>query len=323
MTGVSEQQRRAGADGSGRKVMALKPHDESEPTDEMIASVVTQVNLASSSYNAKRQGEAELQSENDQAQTSPRAGDDAAPSWMGAALRRISCCVGGQASDEGDETAYYASMTNVTSEVELVEACRWPEPVIGPPHEEDAGKKSLILDLDETLVHSSFRPVPNPDFIIPVEIDGRLIDVYVIKRPYVDEFLKAVGPRFEVIVFTASLGKYADPLLDLLDQHKVIKWRLFREACYPWEGSYVKDLQSMGRDMRSMILVDNSPHSYAFQPDNAVPIGTFIDDPSDQELLECLDTLLAVEFAPDVRPTIAAELQRKDLEYFGYGRYEN
>ncbi len=195
--------------------------------------------------------------------------------------------------------------------------------MIGPPHEEDVGKKSLILDLDETLVHSSFRPVPNPDFIIPVEIDGRLIDVYVIKRPFVDEFLKAVGPRFEVIVFTASLGKYADPLLDLLDKHKVIKWRLFREACYPWEGSYVKDLQCMGRDMRSMILVDNSPHSYAFQPDNAVPIGTFIDDPSDQELLECLDTLLAVEFAPDVRPTLAAELQRKDLEYFGFGTYEN
>jgi len=114
------------------------------------------------------------------------------------------------------------------------------------------------------------------------------------------DMMSAVGPRFEVIVFTASLGKYADPLLDLLDQHKVIKWRLFREACYPWEGSYVKDLECMGRDMRSMILVDNSPHSYAFQPENAVPIGTFIDDPSDQELLECLDTLLAVEFAPEM-----------------------
>ena len=350
MSGVSqqasEQQRRAGVDASGRKVMALKPHDESEPTDEMIASVVTQVNLASASsskYNAKGgasergagQAEAELQSEVDEAQTGtdggnqgglkapPSGGLDLASSWMGEALRKFACCIGGQAVDKGDETAYYTSKTNATLAVELAEVCRWPEPVIGPPLEEDVGKKSLILDLDETLVHSSFRPVPNPDFIIPVEIDGRLIDVYVIKRPYVDEFLKAVGPRFEVIVFTASLGKYADPLLDLLDKHSVIKWRLFREACYPWEGSYVKDLQCMGRDMRNMILVDNSPHSYAFQPENAVPIGTFIDDPADQELLECLDTLLAVEFAPDVRPTIAAELQRKDLEYFGFGNFED
>ena len=41
-------------------------------------------------------------------------------------------------------------------------------------------------------------------------------------------------------MFTASLGKYADPLLDLLDRQGVVRWRLFREACYPYEGSYVK-----------------------------------------------------------------------------------
>ena len=75
-----------------------------------------------------------------------------------------------------------------------------------------------MLDLDETLVHSSFRPIPNPDYILPVEIDGRLVDVYVLKRPWLDHFLATIGPRFEVVVFTASLAKYADPLLDLLDK---------------------------------------------------------------------------------------------------------
>ena len=34
--------------------------------------------------------------------------------------------------------------------------------------------QTLVLDLDETLVHSSFRPVPNPDYVIPVEIDGKV-----------------------------------------------------------------------------------------------------------------------------------------------------
>ena len=302
---------RSSAGGGGRPVKALKPHDETnEPTDQMIASVVTQVNNAAT-------GTATATSSATDGMSQPST-QPSTSSWMSSTWRRFVCCIGGERTDDEDETAYYASTAGVSA-VELVDVCRWPEPVIGPPLPDDVGKKALILDLDETLVHSSFRPVPNPDFIIPVEIDGRLIDVYVLKRPYVDEFLQAVGPRFEVIVFTASLGKYADPLLDLLDQHRVIKWRLFREACYPWEGSYVKDLQCMGRDMKSMILVDNSPHSYAFQPENAVPIGTFIDDPADQELLECLDTLLAVEFAPDVRPSIAAELQRKDMEYFGFG----
>ena len=277
-----------------RKVTVLKAADE--PSDEMIASVVTQVGRDSGQQVGSAGREEEKSS-----------------GWI-AMLKRTICCFSLGSGDMRELDTYVQESDR---SVQLADICRWPEPVIGPQSKEDVGKKTLILDLDETLVHSSFRPVPSPDFVIPVEIDGRIVDVYVIKRPYVDEFLKAVGPRFEVVVFTASLGKYADPLLDLLDIHKVIKWRLFREACYPFEGSYVKDLQCMGRDPKSMILVDNSPHSYAFQPENAVPIGTFIDDMEDQELLDCLDTLLAVESAPDVRPTITAELRRKDIEIFG------
>ena len=80
-----------------------------------------------------------------------------------------------------------------------------------------ASKPCLVLDLDETLVHSSFKPVPNPDYVIPVEIDGAVTDVYVLKRPWVDYFMERAGERWEVVVFTASLAKYADPLLDLLE----------------------------------------------------------------------------------------------------------
>lgn len=47
-------------------------------------------------------------------------------------------------------------------------------------------------------MHSSFKPVPQPDYIVPVEIEGRVVDVYVLKRPFVDHFLRAVGSRFEV-----------------------------------------------------------------------------------------------------------------------------
>lgn len=89
---------------------------------------------------------------------------------------------------------------------------------------QDEGRKTLILDLDETLVHSSFKPIMDPDFIIPVEIEGRIVDVYVLKRPLMDEFLAAVGNIYEVVVFTASLSKYADPLLDLLDPQGVIRY---------------------------------------------------------------------------------------------------
>jgi hypothetical protein len=45
------------------------------------------------------------------------------------------------------------------------------------------------------------------DFTIPVEIEGNYHNVYVIKRPGVDEFMKRVGELYEVVVFTASVSK--------------------------------------------------------------------------------------------------------------------
>jgi len=45
------------------------------------------------------------------------------------------------------------------------------------------------------------------DFTIPVEIEGQYHNVYVIKRPGVDAFMKRVGELYEVVVFTASVSK--------------------------------------------------------------------------------------------------------------------
>ncbi|KAJ3073660.1 hypothetical protein HDU98_001002 [Podochytrium sp. JEL0797] len=139
---------------------------------------------------------------------------------------------------------------------------------------EDVGKKLLILDLDETLVHSAFKPVANADFIIPIDIEGQFHNVYVLKRPNVDSFLENLGTHFEVAVFTASMSNYANPVLDLLDRKKVIKHRLFREHCTFTEGSFVKDLTLLGRPIEDCIIVDNSPVAYAFQPENAVPCAS-------------------------------------------------
>lgn len=163
--------------------------------------------------------------------------------------------------------------------------------LLPPQKGNEVGKKTLVLDLDETLVHSSFKPVPNADFIIPVEIDNQIHQVYVLKRPGVDQFLKSMGEKFELVVFTASLAKYADPVLDLLDKDKIVGARLFREACSNHKGNYVKDLGRLGRDIRHVIIVDNSPASYLFHPENAVPIDSWFDDENDTELLDLIPFL--------------------------------
>ncbi|KAF7722931.1 hypothetical protein EC973_002563 [Apophysomyces ossiformis] len=170
--------------------------------------------------------------------------------------------------------------------------------LLPPLASEDSGRKCLVLDLDETLVHSSFKSIPNADFVVPVEIDNQFHDVYVLKRPGVDEFMRKMGERYEIVVFTASVSKYADPVLDMLDIHKVVKHRLFRESCYNHRGNYVKDLSQLGRDLTATLILDNSPASYIFHTANAVPVSTWFNDPHDTELMDLvafLEDLTAVD----------------------------
>ncbi|KAK2814911.1 hypothetical protein Q7C36_023177 [Tachysurus vachellii] len=164
----------------------------------------------------------------------------------------------------------------------------------------DYGKNCVVIDLDETLVHSSFKPISNADFIVPVEIDGTVHQVYVLKRPHVDEFLQKLGELFECVLFTASLAKYADPVADLLDQWGVFRARLFRESCVFHRGNYVKDLSRLGRQLSKVIIVDNSPASYIFHPENAVPVQSWFDDMTDTELLDLLPLFEGLSREQDV-----------------------
>ncbi|KAI9319334.1 HAD-like domain-containing protein [Dichotomocladium elegans] len=179
-------------------------------------------------------------------------------------------------------------------------------PPISPEHH---GRKCLVLDLDETLVHSSFKVIPNPDFIVPVEIDYQYHNVYVLKRPGVDEFMRKMGEKYEIVVFTASLSKYADPVLDILDVHKVVKHRLFREACFLYKGTYVKDLSQLGRDLPSTMILDNSPASYLFHNANAVPVSTWFNDPHDTELTDLIAFLEDIAEATDVTMVLDNSLE--------------
>lgn len=89
--------------------------------------------------------------------------------------------------------------------------------LIGPQRKSEVGRKTLVLDLDETLVHSQFKQIENPDIILPVEIEGQICQIYILVRPGVREFLDRMAKHYELVVFTASLSKYAEPLVQQLD----------------------------------------------------------------------------------------------------------
>jgi Dullard-like phosphatase family protein len=159
------------------------------------------------------------------------------------------------------------------------------------PHKKTRHRWVLVLDLDETLVHT-----PNEE--------GRAAPI---ERPYVREFLRRVAETFdEVIVFTAGTKEYASPVLDGLDpDQRIFGRRLYRESCSIVELagvlSVVKDLRRLGEaDLSRVRLVDNTPSTYALQPASGVPISSFYGDPSDRALVETLARLVS-EVAMDGR----------------------
>lgn len=185
-------------------------------------------------------------------------------------------------------------------------------PYLGPQFPKDYGKSTLVLDLDETLVHSSFKRVNIAAFTILVDIEGIIHEIFVCKRPGVDEFLRKVALSYEVVVFTASLPQYAEPLMDRLDPNGCCAWRLFRESCTICDGVYVKDLGKLGRDLRKVLIIDNSPNAYKFHPQNAIPIQSWFDNQGDNELLDLVPILEELSKVDDIPLTIRRALDSDD-----------
>ncbi|OMJ92281.1 hypothetical protein SteCoe_4938 [Stentor coeruleus] len=137
---------------------------------------------------------------------------------------------------------------------------------------------TLVLDLDETLVH-----------YIDTENRGK----YLI-RPYVNEFLQALEKNFEIVIFTAAIQDYADWILDDLDKNKLITYRLYRHHTVPAGNYFLKDLKKLGRDLSKVIIVDNVAENFQLQRENGILIKSWYEDTNDTALKELQDFLLAI-----------------------------
>ncbi|XP_042498237.1 CTD small phosphatase-like protein 2 isoform X1 [Macadamia integrifolia] len=219
-------------------------------------------------------------------------------------------CVETEEIEELDDFDPYFFIKNLPDLSSVVPTFR---PMLLPKQTRSCPRTTLVLDLDETLVHSTLEHCNNADFTFSVNFNFKEHTVYVRCRPHLKDFMERVAKLFEIIIFTASQAIYAEQLLNVLDpKRRVFRHRVYRESCVFVEGNYLKDLSVLGRDLAHVIIIDNSPQAFGFQVDNGIPIESWFDDPLDQELLLLLPFLESLVAVEDVRPLIAKRFNLRE-----------
>ena len=135
-------------------------------------------------------------------------------------------------------------------------------------------KKFLMLDLDETLIHSVFI---NEKTDVSFTLKGDEFKFNV--RPYCLEFLENMAEIYTIYVYTASTVDYAEPIVAYLNEkNKTIHGVLHRKNCMETHnGFYIKDLRIIkNRSLKDIIIVDNLVHSFGLQLDNGVPVLEYL-----------------------------------------------
>lgn len=148
-----------------------------------------------------------------------------------------------------------------------------PEPF--PPGHPGYRPYTVVLELDDVLVHSEWSPK-----------HGWTIK----KRPFVDQFLAYLADRYELILFTRRPDFYAAPITDKLDSAlQVFRYRLYDNATLldPYTADAIKDLGMLNRDLSRVILMDLKPQ-LSQQPDNVIEVPAWEGDPNDTWLLDVL-----------------------------------
>ena len=137
---------------------------------------------------------------------------------------------------------------------------------------------TLILDLDETLVH----------FQIKTSKGGTLR-----ARPYLFGFLEEMGHYYELVVWTSATEAYANSLIDAIEyEKKYFDYILYREHAIIMGDDFVKDLTRVGRGLDRIIIIDDMPQNFRLQKENGITIKPFFgDDLDDSALYELVPIL--------------------------------
>ena len=124
-------------------------------------------------------------------------------------------------------------------------------------------KYSLVLDLEETLLHFNKNSKNNKEGFIDI-------------RPGTLKFLDDISQFYELIVFNEGEKKFTDFLIDTLEENKIyFEHRFYREHIIIDNNDIVKDLVRIGRSLDKILIVDNMKQNFKLQKDNGILIKSF------------------------------------------------
>ena len=210
------------------------------------------------------------------------------------------------------------SMINIKSKNHLnlkekkIESCKLKK--------NDIVKKLLILELDETLIHTSFVQVPNCDYDYKFNINflERPVTVFVYKRPYLNEFLYQMSKYYNIIIYSSNVPEYSNPLIDKLDEEKVIYKRIYKDKKIELNGKLISDLTKLIYEYGKNIIIisNNSLHSFINDSNNnTLPINSWNFKKSDDELIKLKSFLEFLSSVNDVRDYIKGIAVKNIIDY--------
>jgi len=165
-----------------------------------------------------------------------------------------------------------------------------------------------VLDLDETLCYTTPERRDGYDAEVTVIQKYNVAKTfYVFKRPYLQEFLSTLAQHYELVVFTASVKRYADAIIDCCDADHLVKRRYYRNTCECNQNVFVKDLSKICTSLKKCIILDNTEASYALHPSNGIAISSYLGDPRDTELKTLIPFLIAIANVSDVRSVLSRQ----------------
>ena len=140
---------------------------------------------------------------------------------------------------------------------------------------------TLVLDLDDTLVHASW---------------DRKFGWRHAKRPGVEQFLRDMAMKYEIVIFSSNIAGVGDPVVNALDREGCAMHRLYRECTHFIRGTHVKDLSKMNRPLSKIVVLDKDPKALQLQPGHVIIVPPYTDatDKSDSYLEDITPFLLAL-----------------------------